>query len=185
MKRLLAILVVLAIVAGISWAVDFGGSTVVGAAANADLQKIEVDQEIDIDIGPLHIDLAGGVDYDSMILGNIIVGHVSADYEIGAKVGFSIFSVGGSIAGNDGVSMTDVKAFLDIAAGPVGADVDVLLSADSENDVFRGAEFSAFWNPGPVELRIGYLLTSAGVGEINTTEVFDDGGFYATAKISY
>ncbi|KKK64562.1 hypothetical protein LCGC14_2982930, partial [marine sediment metagenome] len=28
-------------------------------------------------------------------------------------------------------------------------------------------------------------LTSNGVGEINTTEVFDDGGFYAKAKISY
>ncbi|KKK68305.1 hypothetical protein LCGC14_2945370, partial [marine sediment metagenome] len=40
MKRLLTILMVLSMVAGISWAVDFGGSTAVSVAANADEQKV-------------------------------------------------------------------------------------------------------------------------------------------------
>ena len=185
MKHVLAILVVLVMVAGISWAVDFGGSTAVGVTANAEVQKVEVDQEIDVDIGPLHLDLNGGLDYDSMIIESINVGHVSPDYEIGAKVGFSIFTVGGSITGDEAVSLKDVKAFLDIAVGDVGGDIDIKLSADPENEIFQGAEFSAFWNPGPLELRAGYFLTSSGVGEINVPEVFDDGGIYAKIKISY
>ncbi len=177
MKRLTMLLLVLAIVAGTSFAIDFGGSTAVAATANPDAQKVELDQDIDIDIGALHIDLAGGVDYAGE--------DILADYSLGASIGFSVFKVGGSIAGNQGISMTDVKAFLDIATGPVGADIDVLLSADPANDVFRGAEFSAFWNPGPLELRVGYLFTSVGAGGVNAPEVFDDGGIYAKAKITY
>ncbi len=185
MKRLLTILVVLAMVASVSFAVDFGGSTAVGVTANAEVQKVEVDQEIDVDIGPLHLDLNGGLDYDSMIIESINVGHVSADYEIGAELGVSVFTIGGSITGDDAVPLKDIKAGIGIATGDVGGDVDVKLSADPENEIFQGAEFSAFWNPGPLELRVGYFLTSNGVGEINVPEVFDDGGFYAKAKISY
>jgi len=185
MKRLLTILMVLAIVAGISWAVDFGGSTAVSVAANADEQKVEVDQEIDVDIGPLHLDLNGGLDYDSMIIESINVGHVSADYEIGAKVTASIFSIDGSITGDETVLLKDIKAGIGIATGDVGGDVDVKLSADPENEIFQGAEISAFWNPGPLEIRIGYLYTSLGAGDVNTSEVFDDGGIYGKIKISY
>ncbi len=177
MKRLTILLLVLAIVAGTSFAIDFGGSTTVAGVANAEAQRVEVDQDIDIHIGSLHIDLAGGVDYAGE--------DILADYSLGASIGFSVFKVGGSIAGNQGIPMTDVKAFLDIATGDIGADVDVLLSADAEKEVFQGAEFSAFWNPGPLEFRVGYLFTTLGAGGVNAPEVFDDGGIYATAKISY
>ena len=176
MKRLTILLLVLAVVAGTSFGIDFGGSTAVAGVANAEAQRVEVDQDIDIDVGPLHIDLAGGVDYDGDIL---------ADYAVGASVGFSVFTIGGSVAGNQDIPMTDVKAFLDIATGDIGADVDLLLSADAEKEVFQGAEFSAFWNPGPLELRVGYLLTTLGAGDVNAPEVFDDGGVYAKVKISY
>jgi len=176
MKRLTILLLVLLMVCSISWTIDFGGSTAIAGVANADAQRVEVDQDIDIDIGPLHIDLAGGLDYD---------GAVAADYSVGASVGFFIFTIGGSVAGDKDIPLGDVKANLDVVAGVVGADVDVLLSADAEKEVFQGAEFSAFWNPGPLELRVGYLLTTEGAGEINAPEVFDDGGIYATAKITY
>ena len=177
MKRLTILILVLAIVAGISWAVDFGGSTAVGAVANADEQRVEVDQEIDIDIGPLHVDINGGLDYAGE--------DILADFKLGAEVSFSVFKIGALITGKQSVPLNEIKAFIDIATGPVGADVDVLLSADAEKDVFQGAEFSAFWNPGPLELRAGYFLTSSGVGEINVPEVFDDGGIYGKIKISY
>ena len=176
MKRLTMLLLVLLMVSGISFGVDFGGSTTVAGVANAEAQRVEVDQDIDIDIGPLHIDLGGGLDYD---------GAVAADYSAGASVGFSIFTIGGSIAGAKAIPLGDIKAYLDIAAGSIGADVDVLLSGDAEKEVFQGAEFSVFYKPGPLELRVGYLVTSEGVGGINAPEVFDDGGIYATAKISY
>lgn len=176
MKRLLTILVVLAMVAGISWAIEFGGSTEVGAAANAEEQKAEVDQEIGIGIGPLQIDIECGLDYD---------GEIAADYEIGAEVGVSVFTFGGSIEGDDKQALGDITAFIGIAVADVGADVYAELSADTEKDTFQGAEFSAFWNPGPIEIRAGYLLTSEGAGDDNTPEVFDDGGIYGKIKISY
>ncbi len=183
--KLLTILMVLAVVAGMSFAVDFGGSTEVGVTANADEQKIAVIQEIDIDLGPLHVDLDGELDYDSMIVESINVGHASGEYEIGAELAVSVFAFGGTIAGDDVLALGDITAFVGIAVGDVGADVSTLLSADAENDAFQGAEFSAFWNPGPLELRVGYLLTSEGAGDENAPEAFDNGGAYATAKISY
>jgi len=176
MKRLTILILVLLMVCSISFAIDFGGSTAVAGVANAEAQRVEVDQDIDIDIGPLHIDLAGGLDYD---------GAIAADYSVGASVGFSVFTVGGSIAGDKAIPVGDTIAYLDIAAGAVGADIDILLSGDAEKDAFQGAEFSAFYNPGPFELRVGYLLTTLGAGDVNAPEVFDAGGVYATAKISY
>ena len=175
--KLTIFVLVLVMVASMSFGIDFGGSTAVAGVVNAEAQRVEVDQDIDVDIGLLHIDLTGGVDYAGE--------DILADYSLGASITFSVFKLGGSIAGNQGVAMTDVKAFLDIATGDVGADVDVKLSADPEADVFQGVEFSAFYNPGPLEFRVGYLLTTIGAGDVNVPEVFDAGGIYAKAKFTY
>ncbi|MFH1737995.1 MAG: hypothetical protein ABIH23_03225 [bacterium] len=181
MHKMLIVLMVLAMVAGMSFALEVGGSTAVAGVGNADEQRLEVDQEIDIDIGVLHLDVNGGFDYTF---------HDKAkfwNYDIGGKYTLGILTVGASFTGNQDLKFNEIKAFGDIVAGPVGADVDALFSADPEKDFFRGAEFSGFWKPGPVELRIGYMMVPDGGKNLdkNTPEALTGGGLYAKAKLSY
>ena len=179
MKHLLIIVLVFVMVASISFALEVGGSTAVAGIGNADEQRIEIDQEVDIDLGAFHIDVNGGFDYD------LPVKEYAANYLVGASYTFSIFKVGGSIEGNRDVKLGKMKAYADIAAGDVGADVDFLFSADGAKDFFQGAEFSAFYNPGSFEFRVGYMWTENGEPDVNVPEALTNGGFYAKVKCSY
>ena len=62
MKKLLMVLVVLAIVAGMSFALEVGGSSAITGYGNEDAKTFEADQEIDIDLDALHFDVNGGLD---------------------------------------------------------------------------------------------------------------------------
>ena len=179
MKKLLTVLVVLVMVASVSFALEVGGSTATAIIGNGDQQRLEVDQEVDIDLGAFHFDVDGGVDYD------LPVKEYAANYLVGASYTFSIFKVGGSIEGNRDVKLGAMKVYADIAVENVGADVDFLISADETKDIFQGAEFSAFYNPGPFEFRVGYLWTENGAPDINAPELLTDGGLYVKAKFSY
>jgi len=176
-KRLMLCVVMLAIVAGISFALEIGGSTAVASIGNAEEQRIEIDQEVDIDLGAFHFDVDGGVDYLLPTKERLW------NYEIGTSYVFSVFTFGGTFAGDQDVKLGTITAYADIVHGDVGADVDFKFSADET--VFQGAEFSAFWNPGPLELRLGYLWTELGAGDVNAPEVLEKGGLYGKAKISY
>jgi len=170
---------VLAIVAGTSFALELGGSTQVAGIGNADQQRMEVDQEIDIDLGAFHIDLNGGFDY------NIYDKTKFWDFDIGGKYTLGILTVGASFTGNQDLNVNEIKLFADLVVGPVGADVDVLFSADETIDAFRGLDISAFYNPGPFSFRVGYLFTENGAPDINAPELLTGGGVYAKAKVTY
>ena len=180
MKRLLMVLVVLAIVAGMSFAVEVGGSTAVAGIGNPDEKVFQVDQEIDIDLDALHFDVNGGLDYlvpekDWMW-----------DYEIGASYTILIFTFGSTVAGDKDVKLGDITLYADITpCEQAGVDIDFLFSADETKDAFRGADFSMFYNPGPCEFRVGYLWTENALPDINAPELLANGGFYVKAKISY
>ena len=179
MKRILTFVMIMLMVSIFGFAFEIGGSTALAGVGNLEDQKFELDQVIDIDLGPLHFDVEGGLDYklpEQDWLG---------DYLFGASSTFSIFTLGGSVAGNQGVKLDALKAYLDVVVDSVGADVDFLFSADAEKDAFQGAEFSAFFNPDPIELRIGYMLTENGAADFYTTEALTKGGIYAKAKVNY
>ena len=182
MRKLLTIVLGLVMVASVSFALEIGGSTAVAGIGNEDQQRIEVDQEIDVDLGALHFDVNGGVDYD--LPGK----EYAANYLVGASYTFSIFKVGGSIEGDREVKLGDIEVYADIRHENVGADVDFLFSADgAKAQIFQGAEFSGFFNPAPFEIRIGYMLTpeDGGAVDANTPEALDGGGFYAKVKCAY
>ena len=184
MKKLLAIVMVLAIVAGISFALEVGGVKIGGSTAAAIINNetegvIEIDQEVGVDIGALHFDAEVGIDV------TLPAKEKTWEYEVGASYTFLIFKVGSSLAGEKDLHFDEIKAYVDIASGPVGGDVDVLFSADQDNDPFQGADISAFWKPGPAEIRIGYLYTEVGDGGSNAPEELTDGGIYAKIKVSY
>lgn len=182
MKRLLIVLVVLAAVAGISFAVELGGSTAAATAGNDAEQVLEVDQAITVDIDALHFDLSAGYDYKFHTKDYLW------DYEVAAKYTLGIFAFGGSIAGNRDVYLGNIKAYADIAYESVGADVDFLFSADqAKAQIFQGAEFSGFFNPGPLEIRIGYMLTpgDGSAVDANTPEALAGGGLFAKVKVTY
>jgi len=179
MKRLMLCLLVLAIVACMSFALEVGGSTTTGVAGNKDEQRIEVAQEVDIDLGILHIDVDGEVDYD------LPVKEVFWEYEIGASVPVSIFTFGGKLGGDKDVKLGNLKAYVDIVYETVGADIDFKFSADEAKDAFQGAEFSVFFDIGPLACRVGYMWTEHGEPDENTPAALTDGGFFAKAKISY
>ena len=179
MRKILALVMIMLMVSIFGFALDIGGSTALAGIGNVEDQKFELDQVVDIDLGIFHFDVDGGLDY------KLPEKDWLWDYAVGASGTFSVFTLGGSIAGNQGVKLDALKAYLDIAVAPVGADIDFLFSANEAKDIFQGAEFSAFYNPGPFEFRIGYLWTENGAGEVNAPEVFTNGGIYGKAKINY
>ena len=178
MKRLLMVLVVLVAVAGISFGVELGGSTAAAVAGNDTEQVLEIDQEVDIDLDALHFDVNGGYDYKFHDKSYVW------DYEVGAAYTLGIFVFGGSVEGNKDMKLDVIKAYADVAYESVGADVDFKFSADETKDIFQGAEFSAFYNPGPLEIRFGYMMKSGAV-DANTPETLDDGGLFGKIKVTY
>ena len=179
MKRLTIILLVLLFVASAISALGFAGSTTAAVIGNSDQQRIEVDQECDIDLGALHFDVDGGVDYD------LPVKEYAANYLVGTSYTFGIFKVGGSIEGDRAVKIGPITAYADIVFENVGADVDFLFSADDTKDAFQGADFSMYFDIGELACRIGYLWTQNGAPDINAPELLADGGLYGKLKITY
>ena len=177
--KLFILIIVLAMVAGISFALEIGGSTEAAGIGNGEEQKIEIDQEIDIDLDALHINLDGGVDY------KLPEEDWLWDYEIGAAYTVSVFTFGGTIAGEKDLELDEVTVYTDIVVGNVGADVDFEFSADATKDFFQGVDISAFFNPGPFEFRVGYLLTENGAPDVNAPELLEKGGIYGKVKFSY
>jgi len=171
--------VVLAIVACMSFAMDVSGSTATAIIGNKDETQIFVDQEVNVDIGLLGLDASFGVDYF------LPAKEKSWDYEIGADVSFGIFTVGGTFGGDKDAHLGDITAFADTRIENVGMDVDFLFSAAEGVDRFQGADFSAFLDVEWLEARVGYLWTEHGEPDINAPELLTDGGLYAKAKIKY
>ena len=180
MKRLMLCVVVLAIVAGMSFAIEIGGSTAVSGVGNDAEQLLRIEQVINVSVADFSVSL------DCLTYDWLFADKESAwDYEVNASYGLEAFTFGAIFVGEKDTALDTIQPYIDFAIGPVGADVDVLLSMVKEKDVFQGAEFSAFWNPGPLELRIGYMLTNEATVDANTPEALDGGGFYGTATISY
>ena len=179
MKKIFVLIIVLAMVAGISFALEIGGSTEASGIGNGEEQIIFVDQEIDVDIGALHFDLDGSIEYP------LPAKDLLWDYEIGAAYTVSVFTFGGTIAGEKELELDVVTAYVDIAVDNVGVDVDFEFSADATKDVFQGVDISAFFNPGPFELRVGYLLTENGAPDVNAPGLLDKGGIYGKVKFTY
>lgn len=182
MKRLLMVLVVLAIVAGMSFAVDVSGSTEMSGIGDGDQQRLEVAQEIDIDLGVFHFDVDGEIDYD------LPVKETFWEWEVGTSVMFcpnEMLTIGATAGGDKDVKLGDITAYTNIVFGTVGADVDFLFSADETKDAFQGADFSVYFDIGKLACRIGYLWTENGEPDVNAPELLTNGGFYVKAKISY
>ncbi len=179
MKKVFVLIIVLAMVAGISFALEIGGSTEASGIGNSEEQIIFIDQEIDVDIDALHFDLDGSIEYP------LPAKELLWDYEIGAAYTISVFTFGGTIAGDKDLELDVVTAYGDIVVGNVGADVDFEFSADKTKDPFQGVDISAFFNPGPFELRVGYLLTENGAPDVNAPDLLEKGGVYGKIKFTY
>jgi len=183
MKRLLLVLVVLVVVAGISFAqVEFSGSTAVSAAGNDAEQSLIIEQVVNVSVGNF-----------AVALDSFEYAYAFADkegtwcWEIDANYALDPFTFGSIAGGDTDLYLDSIQPYVDFAMGPVGADVDFLLSADKDKDVFQGAEFSAFWNPGPLEIRVGYMLTPDGGSAVdeNTPDALAGGGVFGKVKLSY
>ena len=182
MKRLLIVLVVLAIVAGMSFAVDVSGSTTTSVIGNDEEQQLEVGQEFDIDFSFLHFDADGEVVYKPAVK------ETFWEYEMGASVIFcpnDQLTVGGTFGGDKDVKLGDITAYTHIVFETVGADVDFLFSADEAKKKFQGAEFSVYFDVGSFACRVGYMWTENGEPDMNTPEALPGGGFFGTATIRY
>lgn len=177
--KALTIVLALAFLASAAFGVDIGGSTAVAGIGNGDQQRLEADQDIDLDIGALHFDLAGGVDH------NLVGRDIFWDYDLAANYTLGIFKFGGGVTGNQGVKLDAVKAFVDLAYEKIGADFDILFSADAAKDVFQGLDVSAFYANDWLHVRVGWLFTENGAPDINAPELLTDGGVYAKVKVSY
>jgi len=182
MKKLLMVLVVLAIVAGMSFAVDVSGSTTTSISANKDEQMLIAGQELGFGIGILDIDVSGEITHA------LPAKETFWEWEIGSSVTFcpnDQFTVGGAIGGEKDIPVGDISAFVDVRIENVGADVDFLFSAAEDADRFQGAEFSVYFDVGSLACRVGYMWTENGEPDTNTPEALTGGGFYGTATISY
>ena len=183
MKRyfIFALFVALLLFPMLLFPVDFGGSTeAIGIINGLEEGKIEINQVIDVDAGPAHFDLDGGIDYSPFA-----DDPWAYDVLIGADVTVSYFTVGASVKSIKDIIADEVKGFIVFAVGDIGADLDIFITADPDEQVFQGADFSAFYNPGPLEFRIGYFLSETGIGESNAPDVTTNGGVYSKVKITY
>lgn len=185
MKRLMVTVLLLALLAFGAWAEEealfkFAGSTTAAGIVNADQQRMEIDQVIDIDIAALHLDLDGGFDY------NFDPAQKFWNYDVGGSYALlKNLKLGGSVVGNQDLNLKCIDAFADFTLGKVGADFDILFSADKTKDVFQGLDVSAFYANDWVHIRVGWLFTENGAPDINAPELFTDGGVYAKVKVSY
>jgi len=176
------VLVVLAIVAGMSFAVDVSGSTTASVVTNKDEHMVIAGQEFGFGIGILDIDVSGEITHA------LPAKETFWEWEIGSSVTFcpnDQFTVGGAIGGEKDIPLGDISAFVDVRIGNVGADVDFLFSAAEDADRFQGAEFSVYFDVGSLACRVGYMWTDNGEPDTNTPEALTGGGFYGTATISY
>ena len=184
MKKLLMVLVVLAIVAGMSFALEVGGSSAITGYGNADAKTFEADQEIDIDLDALHFDVNGGLDL-------ALPGKDWCwDYELGASYVLSAFTFGGTIAGDSAVKLGTMTVSADFVVDSFGINSYLELSANKAVNFYRGVDVSIFFNPGPAELRFGmtYLDEIAVVDDVgysNAPAAVEGFGIYGSAKISY
>ena len=179
MKKLFLVAVMLMVCFSLT-AFEISGSTSASAIENSQNEgTVIAEQEIGIDIGALHFDLSGEVDYTLADKSKFW------EYEVGASYAYSLFTFGSTLCGEKDLELSEATGYIDFAYENVGFDVDVLLSLDETQDVFQGAEFSFFYNPGPVELRAGYVLTDVGADVANAPDAPLNGGLYLTAAISY
>ncbi len=182
MKRLMLCLLVLAIVAGTSFAMDVSGSTTTSIIGNEDEQMLIVGQEWGFGIGILDISVSGEITHA------LPVKETFWEWEIGPSVTFcpnDELTVGGAFGGEKDIPLGNISAFVDIRIENAGADIDFLFSAAEDADRFQGAEFSLFFNTDWLEARVGYMWTEHGEPDMNIPEALDGGGFYGTAKIKY
>ena len=179
MKNVFLFLAMLLIAIG-TYGVDLSGSSAASGMTGEDYQKVFIDQTVSIGIDALTIDLAGGYDID------LELDERAWDYEIGASYALEYFVFSSSLSGEKDLELNENKSAVDFVYENVGANVTVFLSFDETLDQFQGAEFSAFYKPGPVELTIGYLLTDEGVevAGIAPSEPLN-GGVYFKAAVSY
>ena len=183
MKRylLFSLFVLLLLLPVMVFPIDFGGSTeAIGIINGLEEGKIEFNQEIDIDAGPAHFDLNGGIDYSPYA-----EAPWAYDLLIGGTIKASYFTFGASVKSIKDIIADEVKGFIDFAVGKIGADLDIFITADPDEQIFQGADFSAFYNPGPLEFRIGYFLSETGIGESNAPDVTTNGGVYSKVKLIY
>jgi len=182
MKRLMLCVLVLAIVASMSFAWDVGGSTATAIVANKDEQMLIAGQEWDFGIGILDIDVSGE------IIHALPAKETFWEWEIGPSVTFcpnDELTVGGAFGGEKDIPLGNISAFVDIRVENVGADIDFLFSAVEGADRFQGAEFSVFFTTDWLEARVGYMRTEHGEPDMNIPEALHGGGFYGTATTKY
>jgi len=179
MKNVFLFLVML-LIAISTYGVDISGSTAASGMQGEEYQKVCIDQTVSIGIDALTIDLSGGYDID------LELEEKAWDYEVGASYSLAYFTFSSSICGEKDLELNENSSAIDFAYGDVGANVTVLLSFDETVDQFQGAEFYAFYKPGPVEVTVGYLFTDDGAevaGEAPDEPL--NGGLYAKLKVSY
>ena len=185
MHKLLMVLLVLLIVSGTSFALDVGGYSAITGYGNAEGSQLEVDQEVDLDINALHFDLDGGFDYtmDKKLW--------AWDYTLGALYTLSVFTFGGTVAGDNELKLGTVTATTDVDLGKLDINAYLELSNDPAVNVFRGTDISGAITFGEgVTMRVGFTFIDEiafidDVGYVNAPAVMEGFGVYGKVEASY
>jgi hypothetical protein len=105
-------------------------------------------------------------------------------YGAGVAVGYgSLVSLGAGFAGTPDFGPLGINATLTPMEG-IGLDVGMLLDF-SATDMFQGLDISATKAFGAGTLRVGYLITSVGAGDLNAPATLPNGGLYITYDIVF
>ena len=200
MKRSIFILMLLFLAAFILSAEDslfkFGGTTDGYIIANAGGGKITAGQDINIDIGPVSLDLTA--DWTETLWDGADT--LAFTYALGFTKAFGIFKPAISLTGDQGFALdavtqsgdwfSDLTPSLNVTFGKVGADLYSDLSFEKNYKLLQTIDASAFFNfkIGSVRAGILYMDDQAAtddVGHPNAPAAQKGVSFYAKAKINY
>jgi len=157
---------------------------------------LDIDQNAKLELWKLSLALNAGFTHDFGALTDVI----SWGYTLGYAQAFGPFSVSASLA-SDGMKYTfggayagnlldDIKAGVDFAKEPFGANASVLFSAVKGYEFFQGTDISVAYLPKWGSFRIGGTFLDAqavtdDVGYSNAIAAVEGFSLYAKAKVTY
>jgi len=179
MKKIAVVLMMLLMVFGIG-AIDISGSTSAEGMQGDNFQKIWLDQGAVLGIGPVGVEANFGYNIEKDVDENFW------EYDFAAKYSIANFVFGSKIYGEKDLELRRNKTWVDFAYEDFSFNVSTYTLLDPEQEDWQGAEFSAFYKPGPFEFTAGYLMTDVGaeLTEVAPAEPLD-GGVYAKVKVNY
>ena len=195
MRKIVILLVLLLAAMGLSAQVKLAGTTDGYFIAGADGGTLTAGQDINLDIGPVFLDLTG--DWTKTLYGGTDV--LALTFALGFSKTFGIFSPSIKLTGDrsfefqskawTGDLFSDLEPQLGIAYKDMGLDLYSDLSFESGYDVLQTFDGSAYLKfKGTLRAGILYANPQAvtdDVGYPNAPAIREGVSFYAKAEVSY